>query len=376
LKREAESELNKVRLEEKERAKKFIEAAQKAISRTSNPVKRLMRENERMRGNVAKSKLKNVQSQSAIQQRNDENASTLKEMQTLKLQQLKLEQDLRSKVEEFILLKMKVVEKDEQLEHLQNDVKIKDMRLRHQHDELSALGKLKLESDKYHSEKAARDQERIMKLKRIVNKLKQKRAAGDTKPKISNAKQKKMRAVVVPLRGGGRKKKPAKASRPAGRKTRKRKQKGVRRKGQAKGRTGDDGDGSPTGSVASSHANGKFNYNYNTPAYQSYGQQAVDPYGGADYKDDDASVAGSEAMSYASYSGAYYNSQPQKYDNYEGLPELPFSNDENESVISADNHSAYSGYTATQYYNGQGYQDYGQYSTYGQQDTGWTGSAW
>merc|ERR1719479_183936 len=199
LKKEAEAELNKVRKEEKERAKKFIEAAQKAINRTSNPVKRLMRENERIRGNMAKTRV-----QTMSNQRNAEQES-LKEMQALKLQQLKLEQDLRSKVEEFILLKMKVVEKDEAIEHLQNDVKIKDMRLRHQHDELSALGKLKLESDKYHSEKAARDQERILKLKRIIAKLKQKRVGGGDKGQISKTRQKKMRAVVVPLRGGGKK---------------------------------------------------------------------------------------------------------------------------------------------------------------------------
>merc|ERR1712241_506037 len=92
------------------------------------------------------------------------------------------------------------------------------MRLRHQHDELSALGKLKLESDKYHSEKAARDQERILKLKRIIAKLKQKRtAAADGKNQISKTRQKKMRAVVVPLRGGGRKKSRKRKSRNKGR---------------------------------------------------------------------------------------------------------------------------------------------------------------
>merc|ERR1711981_936092 len=117
-----------------------------------------MQENQRIRGNIKQNRAQNM----SVQRTADH--ESLKEMQQLKLAQLKLEQDLRSKVEEFILLKMKVVEKDELIEHLQNDVKIKDMRLRHQHDELSALGKLKLESDKYHSEKAARDQERILKL--------------------------------------------------------------------------------------------------------------------------------------------------------------------------------------------------------------------
>jgi len=320
LKKEAETELNKVRSEEKERAKKFIEAAQKAINRTANPAKRLMRENERLRGSI-----KNRRGVSST--RVDQEG--LKEMQALKLQQLKLEQDLMSKVEDYLLLKMKVVEKDEQLEHLTNDVKIKDMRLRHQHDELSALGKLKLESDKYHSEKAARDQERILKLKRIIAKLKQKRASGiGGGGRISKTRQKKMRAVKVSLRGGGGA--PRKKSRSNSKRKSRSKGRGARRRGSRSDQKSDKG--SPTGSVASSATGNKYK------TYGNYGA-STDGYG-SEFKDD-ASATGSQ-ISYASYSGAYYGGQTA------GLQDLPDIPDDSQSVIS-DVHSTYSGYANPSY---------------------------
>merc|ERR1719233_2560218 len=159
IKKEAENEMNKVRKEEKLRAKKFIEAAQKAINRSSQPVKRLMRENERMQRNRTKS----GPSRNS-QEDNERTSKLLKEMQTLKLDQLKLEQDLSSKVKEHINLKMKLAEREGQLHRLQNEVMEKDLKLKHQHEELTGLGKLELESDKYHRENAARDQEEIAKL--------------------------------------------------------------------------------------------------------------------------------------------------------------------------------------------------------------------
>lgn len=91
-----------------------------------------------------------------------------------------------------------------------------------------------------------------------------------------------------------------------------------------------------------------------------------------------ASVTGSQ-ISYASYSGAYYNThQPSKSPIYEDLPDIPQANDEIESVLSADNHSTYSGYTnpsapanAYQYYNhndyGYNYAGSSSYANYGQQ---------
>merc|ERR1719204_2713307 len=100
---------------------------------------------------------------------------------------------------------MKLAEKEDQLLHLQNDIVNKDLKLKHQNEELSAFGKLNMESEKYHRENAARDQERITKLKREIKKLKRK---GDAKRgHLSKARQKKMRTVAVPLRGGGGKKK-------------------------------------------------------------------------------------------------------------------------------------------------------------------------
>merc|ERR1712087_392121 len=175
-------------------------AAQKAINRSSQPSKRLMRDNERMHRNRGKQGRGNETAQEQ-----GPGAEMLKEMQTLKLQQLQLEQALSEKVQDFINLKMSMAEKEDQLRHLMNDVKAKDLKMKHQHEELKALGKMKSESDKYHGDKAARDQQRITKLKRIIGKLKRK---NDTKQKrISKTRQKKMRSVVVPLRGGGKKRK-------------------------------------------------------------------------------------------------------------------------------------------------------------------------
>jgi len=336
LKKEAENELNKVRKEEKQRAKKFIEAAQKAINRSSKPVKRLMRENERMQRNRAK---KGATKNDPSEKEQPVNAEMLKEMQTLKLEQLKLEQDLRAKVEDFINLKMKLVEKDDQLGHLQNDVKNKDLRLRHQHEELKALGKLKLESDKYHSEKAARDQQRIIKLKRTIGKLKRKRKE-DKKGHISKTRQKKMRGVVVSLRGGG------------GKKTKKKGSKSKKR------------EGSPTGSVASSYVPKKksvaqaYMNSYSTLNPSGDEQQ----YSGmrdneSDYKQMDPDEGASQA-SFASYSGAYYsqNSRANKLAIYEeDLPDIPPVDAES----SIDGHS-YSGYSMSNPYDAQStYQDYG-----------------
>merc|ERR1719233_2321205 len=172
--------------------KKFIEAAQKAINRTNQPAWKNGRGGE-SKGRGPSQRMQSMQ------------ADNLKEIKNLKLEQFKLEQDLRSKVDEVIQLKMKAVEKDDQIRSLQNSGETKDMKLRHQHDELSALGKLKLESDTIHSEKAAKYQERIKKLKRVIVKMKHKRSSAK-KGQISRTRQKKMRAMRVPMRGGGKKK--------------------------------------------------------------------------------------------------------------------------------------------------------------------------
>merc|ERR1711920_270151 len=169
IKKEAENEMNKVRHEEKLRAKKFIEAAQKAINRSSRPVKRLMRENERMQRNRTKQG-----SNKNSKEDNERTTRLLKEMQTLKLDQLKLEQDLSSKVKDHINLTMKLAEREDQLLQLQNDIMNKDLKLKHQHEELTAFGKMKIVSDNYHRENAARDQEEIAKLTKKIKKLQRK----------------------------------------------------------------------------------------------------------------------------------------------------------------------------------------------------------
>jgi len=335
LKREAEDELNKVRREEKERAKKFIEAAQKAINRSSKPVKRLMRENEKLQRN----RTKQGNSREASQNQSSGGQEMLKQMQNLKLQQLKLAQDLSEKVQDFINLKMKMAEKDDILEHLRNDVKAKDLKLQHQHEELTALGKMKSESDKYHGEKAARDQQRITKLKRIIGKLKRKK---DTKQgNFSKTKQKKMRSVVVSVRGGGK---------------RKRKKKSRTKK-----------EGSPTASVASSclTKNNEASIAYQN-SYNAITNNNDERYymGMADYDSEyklgmDADDIRSQA-SYNSYQGTYIK-QPgmNKIRSYEEdhLPELPredMSSIDGQSLSGYDTQSVYTDYS----YHGTGQQSF------------------
>jgi hypothetical protein len=220
------------------------------------------------------------------------------------------------------------VEKDEQIGFLQNSIKAKDMKLRHQHDELSALGKLKLESDTIHSDKAAKYQERILKLKRIIAKMKQKRSS--KKGQISRIRQKKMRAMRIPMRGGG--------------KSKKSKRRGKRKK------TEDDGNDSPTGSVASSYVPKKYQNTYASIQFNSHNSEAKE--------DDVASIAGSQ-VSYQSYKGVYYHPNTEDHQrilsptksyhhpNIKDLPDLPV--DDIESVISNDNYSTYSGMTASTY---------------------------
>jgi len=327
LKKEAEQELNKVRREEKARAKKFIEAAQKAINRTNQPAWKNGRGGEN-KGRGPSRRMQSMQ------------ADNLKEIKNLKLEQFKLEQDLRSKVDEVIQLKMKGVEKDEQIGFLQNSVKTKEMKLRHQHDELSALGKLKLESDTLHSEKAAKYQERISKLKRIITKMKQKRMV--KKGQISRTRQKKMRNMRVPLRGGGGKKKSSK-----------RRARSKKKRGAESG----DGNDSPTGSVASSYVANKYTNSYASVQFNNHDAK----------EEDNMSLAGSQ-VSYQSYKGLYihpnvedpqrllsptkssgYHHHPNHHPNMEGLPDLPI--DDVESVMSNDNYSTYSGMTASTYNN-------------------------
>jgi len=332
LKKEAENELNKVRREEKKRAEKFIEAAQKAIKRSSQPVKRLMRENERMQRNRTK---KTAQNSITIQPENkSDNSEMFKELQCLKLQQLKLEQDLSNKVNEFIELKIKLAEKEDELGHMQNSVKNKDLRLKHQHDELAALGKLKIESDKYHSEKAARDQQRILKLKRIISKSKRKKL-DDSKAKghISKKRQKNMRAVVVPLRGGGGSKK--------------KKKKASKKKKKS----------SPTGSVASSYVSKSVPHRYDSALNGVY--SALDDRhvlgmmeAGSEYKHEVDDV-GSQ-VSFGSYAGRYYSQTRHNVPIYEeDLPEIP--TDDVESSI--DGYSV-TGYSAGNQFDTQSWDQY------------------
>jgi len=294
IKKEAENEMNKVRREEKLRAKKFIEAAQKAINRSSRPVKRLMRENERMQRNRTKQG-----SNQNSQEDNERTTRLLKEMQTLKLDQLKLEQDLSSKVKDHINLTMKLAEREDQLLQLQNDLKSKDLKLKHQHEELTAFGQMKIVSEKFHRENAARDQEEIAKLTKKIKKLQRKAKA--KKGHLSKSRQKKMRAVVVPLRGGGGKKKKRKSNKKK--------------------------DHSPTGSVASSYVSKKNSgaqaytnaYTMNDEAQSQYCNMRD-----YDYKHMDGDDIVSQ-ISYGSYSGAYYQPAPKSaiYGEEGGLPDLP-----------------------------------------------------
>jgi len=256
-----------------------------------------------------------------------------------------LEQDLASKVKENIHCSMKLAEKEDKILRLTNDLMSKDLKLKHQHEELTALGRVKCVSDKYHRENAARDQERITKLKRQINKLKRKRDA--KKGHLSKARQKKMRNMVTPLRGGGKK----------------------RNKKSSKKKH------SPTTSVASSYQPKK---NTGAQAYHNFSVEDGPRYYnnmmdcGSEYKQMDGDDV--SQLSYQSYSGAYYKSgggRSAKIYGEDLLPDLP--PEDVESTV--DGHSV-SGYGFASPYDSQSmYQDVA-YSSHNAPAYGYDGNSY
>merc|ERR1719320_1653016 len=107
-----------------------MEAAEKAINRASLLSRRHNAKSEC--GNLTKTG------------KNETSVSMdMKEIKELKVQQTSLKEDLRTKAEEYIILKQILLEKDDLLSRTQTDLKSKEIRLKIRHDELVQLGKVK-----------------------------------------------------------------------------------------------------------------------------------------------------------------------------------------------------------------------------------------
>merc|ERR1719471_1418836 len=95
-------------------------------------------------------------------------------------------------------MKLKAYEAMDKVKKLEESVRRKDMRLRGQHNELVGLGQLKKEADKYHAETNAN----------LEKELKHMKNAGDfERDEAPAAVKKKLKSMVMPIRGGGKKKK-------------------------------------------------------------------------------------------------------------------------------------------------------------------------
>jgi len=116
-------------------------------------------------------------------------------------------------------MKLKAFESMERCKKLEEQVRRKDQRLRGQHNELVGLGQLKSEADKYHHETAVNLGKNVKKLKKEnanlhkqIETLRQKQnnldtGAGIERDEARASVKKKLKSMVMPIRGGGKKKK-------------------------------------------------------------------------------------------------------------------------------------------------------------------------
>jgi len=145
-------------------------------------------------------------------------SSTDEELKQVKLDNVKLKQTLQEKVEDFVDMKLKAFQAEDWNKKLQEQVKRKDVRLRGQHNELAALGELKTEAGKFHHEIQQQLEVDIGKFKKDNKDLrrqvsilrdKQKHLKGThvERDEAGFAVKKKLKTMVMPIRGGGKKKK-------------------------------------------------------------------------------------------------------------------------------------------------------------------------
>merc|ERR1711953_511157 len=86
--------------------------------------------------------------------------SQILEMQQLKISKMRVEESLATKIDDYVELKTKVADKEEETKLLEEELRQKNDRLEQQHQELLGLAKIKVESDQFH-------QKQIDKLKAI-----------------------------------------------------------------------------------------------------------------------------------------------------------------------------------------------------------------
>jgi len=136
------------------------------------------------------------------------------ELKQTKLDNVKLKQTLQEKVEEYVEMKLKAFQGDDINKRLEEQVKRKDIRLRGQHNELAALGELKAEAGKFHYEIISQMEGENTKLKKDNKELKrqvmtlrekQKHGSNVERDEAGYTVKKKLKTMVMPIRGGGKK---------------------------------------------------------------------------------------------------------------------------------------------------------------------------
>jgi len=147
------------------------------------------------------------------------------ELRQTKLDKIKLEQTLQQKVQEYVQMKLKAFESMDKVKKLEAAVQRKEQRLRGQHNELVGLGALKKEADAYHFEGSQKLEKELSKVKKENAALKTQVQNMRTKQKhmtknadyerdeASAGVKKKLKSMVMPIRGGGNKKKRKKKGR-------------------------------------------------------------------------------------------------------------------------------------------------------------------
>jgi len=147
------------------------------------------------------------------------------ELRQTKLDKIKLEQTLQQKVQEYVQMKLKAFESMDKVKKLEAAVQRKEQRLRGQHNELVGLGALKKEADAYHFEASQKLEKELSKVKKENATLKTQVQNMRTKQKhmtknadyerdeASAGVKKKLKSMVMPIRGGGKKKKRKKKGR-------------------------------------------------------------------------------------------------------------------------------------------------------------------
>lgn len=152
-------------------------------------------------------------------------ATADQELQQTKLDKVKLEQTLQQKVQEYVQMKLKAFEAMDKVKKLEAAVARKDQRLRGQHNELVGLGELKKEADAYHFETSQKLEKELSKVKKENSQLKTQVQNLRTKQKHMTKNhdyerdeapagvKKKLKSMVMPIRGGGKKKKRKKKGR-------------------------------------------------------------------------------------------------------------------------------------------------------------------